>query len=339
MAGEVPAVKDGREVMSKEDLDGVFGGNGGFEIGSGVAAAATVPVTPAAPATPAPAAPAAAAPAAPAAPAEPAAPVDPAAEGAAPAETVAPEGEAAPVEPAEPVAPTTPAAETPAEIEARVLRGVVKDLLAGRKPEAPAPAVVQDPPLIQQARRVAALTDEQMETAYDKLCDDAAKGLNPNGYKQAEALRMMRLNAPYHIAHYESMMEIREANEQTAAAAATRDAKAQLAALDRNPTTKGWQAHRKTMARLAAADEAAKAAGLEPAFTSVEDLYHAAKALDSRGKSPPLAPNTAAAKAAIVSGTPASRGGPAVPPAKPPAAKGDAFVDEVFAADKDVFTP
>jgi hypothetical protein len=90
------------------------------------------------------------------------------------------------------------------------------------------------------------------------------------------------------------------------------------------------------LGRLAAADAAAEAAGLEPAYADTVSLYRAAKAIDTGGKSPALPPAAAAAKAALTSATPSPRGGPAAQPAitAPPR---DAWLDEALAGPADPF--
>jgi hypothetical protein len=222
MSGPAAAPVKPDATMTHSEQNEIFGPPAG-----GAAAPPPPPAAPAA-AAPPPAAPAAAPAALPAA--------DPNA--AAPDAGTAPAGEGT----ASPAAAAAP--ETPAEVEARVLKGVVEKLLAG-KPAAPAaPTQIPDPPHIKQARDVMALTEERYNEIYDGFVEGARTGKDPNGYRKAEQLASLRANAPYHVWQYDQTLETR----RTASAGIERQQKAEadaaLAQLNANPETKDWQTYR-----------------------------------------------------------------------------------------------
>lgn len=222
--------------------------------------------------------------------------------------------------------PAAAAVPTEAEIRAGVYKDVVDRLLAGKPaPASPPPPLPPEPPHIRQAREVAALSEEKFDQFYEGLVEKKQ-------YRRAEELAAFRANAPGMIWQYEQIREIRAQNEEALRRHEGAESNAFVAELDRNPNTKDWKQYRKTMARLADRDDPA-----DPVYADPESLYLAARALDTRGKSPPLAPTTAAAKAALSSGAPAPRGGPAAPGKAPEKPKRDPFIAEVFAPDASPF--
>ena len=257
-----------------------------------------------------------------------------------PAEEPAPAGEA-PVEGEVPVeAPEVPVEEekplSAAEVEAKVYKDILAKILGPKgaeKPAAdPAPAA-PEPAHIVTLRQVAALTEEQYEALYDKHVENAQTQKDPKGYRKAEMLAGLRAQAPAALYEYDARVtRERERDEEMLASQKARGNALLAAVKAKYPD---MDAYKPMMLKLSRADEAAQREGNEPVYESVEDIYHAAKALTLRGKTPPLTPAAAAAKAAIVGGSPALRAGAPVP-AKTPAKAPD-ILDDIFAPDRNPF--